>query len=57
LEIKAGQRDVEGHALFTKNAIEELSRELVLKSSIKDLCMLLDQKANVDDVNTTLSLV
>jgi hypothetical protein len=42
LEIKAGQREVEGHALFTKNAIEELSRELVLKSSIKDLCMLLD---------------
>ena len=30
---------------------------MVLKVSIKDLCGLLDQKANLSDVNNTLQLV
>lgn len=57
LESKAGFKELESHALFTKNSLEDLHKELLLKASIKDLCMLLDQKANVEDVNQTLSLV
>jgi hypothetical protein len=28
-----------------------------LRATIKDVCTLLDQKANIEDVNSTLSLV
>ncbi len=34
-----------------------MHKELLLRSTIKDVCTLLDQKANVEDVNQTLSLV
>jgi hypothetical protein len=34
-----------------------LNKELLLKANIKDLITLLDTKANVEDVNNTLSLV
>ena len=30
---------------------------MLLRSTIKDVCTLLDQKANVEDINNTLSLV
>ncbi len=30
---------------------------MLLRATIKDVCTLLDQKANVEDVNATLSLV
>jgi hypothetical protein len=51
LEYKANFKDLEGHVMYTKNALEDLHKELLLKASIKDLCTLLDQKANVEDVN------
>ena len=57
LESKSSFKDLEGHVIFTKNGLEDLHKELLLKASIKDLCTLLDQKANVEDVNQTLSLV
>ena len=34
-----------------------MAKELLLKVSIKDLCGLLDQKANLGDVNSTLQVV
>ena len=34
-----------------------MAKELLLKVSIKDLCSLLDQKANLADVNNSLALV
>lgn len=34
--------------------IEEIQKELLLKASVKDLCILLDMKANVEDINTAL---
>ena len=40
-----------------KLCIEDITKELMLKASIKDLCQLLDQKVNVVDLNSTLSLV
>lgn len=54
LEAKTGFRDLESHAAHTKGCIDDLSKELVLKVSIKDLCGLLDQKVNVNDMNETL---
>lgn len=51
LESKCGYKDLESHIIFTKNGMEDLHKELLLKASIKDLCTLLDQKANVEDVN------
>ena len=37
--------------------MDDLQREIVLRATIKDVCTLLDQKANIEDVNSTLSLV
>ena len=54
LEGKPGFRDLENHAAHTKGCIEDLTKELMLKASIKDLCALLDQKVNVTDMNETL---
>jgi mannose/fructose/N-acetylgalactosamine-specific phosphotransferase system component IIB len=57
VEFKSSYKDHENHINFSKNAFEELHKELLMKASIKDVCTLLDQKANVEDVNQTLSLV
>lgn len=54
LEMKTGFKDLENHAAHTKGCIEDLSKDLMLKASIKDLCSLLDQKVNVNDMNDTL---
>jgi hypothetical protein len=35
----------------------EMNKELMLRASMKDVCNLLDTKANVEDINSTLSLV
>jgi hypothetical protein len=42
---------------FARSAIEDLHKELMLRATIKDVCTLLDQKANVEDINATLALV
>ena len=57
VELKSNARDLEGHLAFTKNSLQELSKELLLKVDIKDMCTLLDTKANVEDINRTLGLV
>lgn len=54
LEMKTGFKDLENHAAHTKGCIEDLNKDLMLKASIKDLCSLLDQKVNVNDMNDTL---
>lgn len=46
-------QEVANFAALNKN-IEEIKKELLLKASVKDLCVLLDMKANVEDVNLTL---
>jgi len=57
LEFKSSFKDLEAHVNFCKNVFEDLTKELLLKANIKDLIPLLDTKANVEDVNSTLSLV
>lgn len=51
---KALKSDLDAHVASTKIAIEEISKELVSKAYIKDLCTLLDMKASIDDVNSAL---
>ncbi|CDW81229.1 UNKNOWN [Stylonychia lemnae] len=57
IEGKSSFKDLEAHVNFCKNVFEDLTKELLLKANIKDLIPLLDTKANVEDVNGTLSLV
>ena len=42
LESRANYKDLESHVMYTKNVMEDLHKELLLKASIKDLCTLLD---------------
>jgi len=57
IENRPGFKDLEGHVGHTKGLIEDLTKELMLKASVKDLCSLLDQKVNVGDMNQTLQLI
>ena len=52
---KALKSDLESHIASTKIAIEELSKELLSKAYIKDICTLLDTKASIEDVNSALT--
>ena len=42
---------------FVRNQFDGYAKELLLRVQIKDLCTLLDQKANLSDVNNTLRIV
>lgn len=43
---KAERTELDLHVAHTRNALEEASKDIVLKASIKDVCALLDQKAS-----------
>lgn len=43
--------DLNGHIRTTNNALEDFSKEMLLKANIKDICALLDMKCNIEDVN------
>eukprot|EP00831_Metopus_contortus_P039857 TRINITY_DN31211_c0_g1_i1.p1 TRINITY_DN31211_c0_g1~~TRINITY_DN31211_c0_g1_i1.p1 ORF type:complete len:460 (-),score=93.52 TRINITY_DN31211_c0_g1_i1:3-1382(-) len=51
---KAGAKELEAYGIHTRESIEEVKRELALKAYIKDVCTLVDVKANVEDVNRGL---
>lgn len=38
IEEKAEFKDLESHVIFTKNAFEEVNKELLLRAYLKDLC-------------------
>ena len=48
---KASLREVESINEFMKTQFDGLAKELLLRVQIKDLCTLLDQKANLIDIN------
>jgi hypothetical protein len=54
MKAKASRTELESHVASTKIAIEEISKELLSKAYIKDICSLLDMKASIDDVNSAL---
>ena len=37
-ELRASFKDLENHTMHTKGCIEDLTKELMLKASIKELC-------------------
>lgn len=41
--------------LYLQNKIQELAKDILLKASVKDVCTLLDMKANIEDVNVALT--
>ena len=54
---KVEYHELENHIGHTKGAIEDMNKELLLKSNIKDVITLMDMKANIDDVNKALQEV
>lgn len=52
---KASKSDLSGFISLTQNKFEDFSKDLLLKASIKDICILLDMKANIEDINVALS--
>ena len=52
---KASKCDLDSLACTTLSKLEAISKDLLLKGSIKDICTLLDMKANIEDINTALS--
>jgi hypothetical protein len=57
LESKASAKEFDQHVMQARTTVDELHKEVLLRATIKDVCTLLDQKANVEDINATLALV
>ena len=57
IDKKPSFKDLETQASYQKAFAEDISKDLMLKASVKDLCQLLDQKVNVADMNQTLSVI
>ena len=54
LVTKASSRDLDSMSDFVRNQFDGMAKELLLRVQMKDFCTLLDQKANLNDVNSTL---
>ena len=54
---KASNQEMDSMNAFVRNQFDGYAKELLLRVQIKDLCTLLDQKANLSDVNNTLRIV
>ncbi|MDR3548156.1 MAG: hypothetical protein P4M11_07835 [Candidatus Pacebacteria bacterium] len=57
LSRKADGKELDTHTVFVRENLEAVQKELSLKANIKDVCALVDVKANVDDVNRSLDAV
>jgi len=57
LSSKSATRELDSLQDYVKNQFDGIAKELLLRVQIKDLCTLLDQKANLNDVNKTLEVV
>ena len=57
IQQKAQAQEIDAMNEFVRGQLDGIAKELLLRVSIKDLCTLLDQKANLNDVNKTLELV
>ena len=57
LAAKSATRELDSLHDYVKNQFDGIAKELLLRVQIKDLCTLLDQKANLNDVNKTLEVV
>jgi molecular chaperone DnaK (HSP70) len=57
VESKTPAKEFDQHVNITRTAMDEMHKDLLLRATIKDVCTLLDEKANVEDINSTLALV
>jgi uncharacterized protein (DUF2267 family) len=57
LSRKSSATDLESHIRSTELALEDVAKDMLIKCNIKDVCALLDMKANIDDTNKALSEV
>ena len=48
---------MEGLNEYIRTQLDTVAKELLLRVTVKDVCLLLDQKANLVDVNKTLENV
>lgn len=55
LSRKSNSSDLDSHIQSTQIALEDVAKDMLLKCNIKDVCALLDMKANIDDTNKALS--
>jgi hypothetical protein len=46
LDSKASMRDLKSHSDYTKVTIEDLTKQVLLKSNMKDVVMLMDEKTS-----------
>ncbi|OMJ77346.1 hypothetical protein SteCoe_23096 [Stentor coeruleus] len=54
-EINIVPEKLDDKVFYLENKIQELAKDILLKASIKDICTLLDMKANIEDVNIALT--
>ena len=57
LETKVDRREHSQNNEQTLKKFSQINQDLNLKSNIKDVCLLLDQKSNIDDVNKALTQI
>lgn len=53
-ENKVSQTELENHIQHTRNALAEVAKDMCQKANLKDICGVLDTKANIKDTNTAL---
>jgi hypothetical protein len=51
---KANRTELENHIQQTRNALAEVAKDMCQKANLKDICIILDTKANIKDTNTAL---
>lgn len=57
IESKPSFKDLDSHESIYKRYIDDISKELMLKASVKEIMNLLDSKVNLSDINSTLAII
>lgn len=53
-EGKIGQKEFAQYTEKISSVLDLIKKDMILKASIKDVCTILDTKANIDDTNKAL---
>ncbi|KAM3147350.1 hypothetical protein pb186bvf_000601 [Paramecium bursaria] len=54
---RAYQKDLQKHIQLTKYTLDLIQKDMIMKANIQDMCTLLDNKANILDVNKVLDTI
>ena len=55
LKEKSSKSELNDYKYLVDKRFQEISKEMLLKASVKDICILLDMKANIEDINIALT--